>query len=73
MSGLTPRTEQFDEMPDNVVDIDALTDSEKLDLILQKMLKVEEMTATVIEQVKPTLDELMNSSLVKMLGLKKGK
>jgi hypothetical protein len=45
----------------------------KLDEVLEKMAKVEVMVATVVEQVKPTLDELMNSSFVKMLGIKKGK
>lgn len=52
-------------------DLNALED--KIDLILAKMEKVEEMTATVIEQVKPAIDDLMNSSLGKMLGIKKGK
>ncbi len=45
----------------------------KLDEVLEKMAKVEGMVVTVMEQVKPTLDELMNSSLVKMLGIKKAK
>lgn len=45
----------------------------KLDEVLDKMSNVEKLTADVIEQVKPTLDELMNSSLIKMLGIKKGK
>lgn len=43
----------------------------KLDEVLSKMSKVEEMIADVVTQVKPTLDELMNSSLIKMLGIKK--
>lgn len=46
---------------------------QKLDLVIEKMSSVEEMTAKVIAEVKPTLDELMNSSLIKMLGIKKGK
>jgi len=45
----------------------------KLDDVLERMNKVENMVATVLEQVKPTLDELMNSSFIKMLGIKKGK
>jgi len=45
----------------------------KLDEVLEKMAKVEDMTAKVIEEVKPTIDELMNSQLVKMLGMGKKK
>lgn len=41
--------------------------------VLDKMSKVEEMTATVIAEVKPTIDEFMNSSLGKMLGVGKKK
>jgi tetrahydromethanopterin S-methyltransferase subunit B len=45
----------------------------KLDEVLEKMKSVEKVTMDVMEQVKPTLDELMNSSLIKMLGIKKAK
>jgi len=36
-----------------------------------RMDKVEEMASKVIDEVKPTLDEVMNSSFMKMLGMKK--
>lgn len=49
----------------------ALSDTEKIDLILEKMVKVEAMVEKVIAEVKPTIDELMDSSLMKMLGMKK--
>jgi hypothetical protein len=55
-----------------------MTDAEKLDAILAKVTRIEErmdstesMVAKVVEEVKPTIDELMNSSLFKMLGMKK--
>jgi hypothetical protein len=41
--------------------------------ILDKMARVETMTVQVIEEVKPTIDELMKSNFVKMLGLGKKK
>jgi hypothetical protein len=57
---------------------DGMSDSEridaieaKVDLVLDKMTNVETMVAKVIAEVKPTIDELMNSSLFKMLGMKK--
>lgn len=37
----------------------------------ERMDKVELMTTQVIADIKPTLDELMNSSFMKMLGMKK--
>jgi hypothetical protein len=46
---------------------------EKLDRVLTKMDNVETITVKVIEEIKPTLDELMNSSLVKMLSVGKKK
>jgi uncharacterized Fe-S cluster-containing radical SAM superfamily protein len=46
---------------------------EKQDRILEKIAATEELIARVIEEVKPTVDELMNSSLVKMLGVGKKK
>lgn len=45
----------------------------KLDEILKKMNNVEAMTVKVIEEVKPTIDELMQSQFVKMLGMGKRK
>lgn len=39
--------------------------------IKTRMDNVEKMTTDVIAEIKPTLDELMNSSLFKMLGMKK--
>lgn len=39
--------------------------------IKTRMDNVETMTSQVIADVKPTLDELMNSSFMKMLGMKK--
>lgn len=41
--------------------------------IQAKMEKVETMTAEIIAEVKPTIDEFMNSSLGKMLGVGKKK
>jgi hypothetical protein len=39
--------------------------------IRERMDNVEAMTVKVIAEVKPTLDEVMNSSFMKMLGMKK--
>lgn len=39
--------------------------------ILDKMDNVEAMVGNIIAEVKPTIDELMNSQLFKMLGMKK--
>lgn len=43
----------------------------KLDQILEKISATEAMVEKVVMEVKPTIDELMNSSLFKMLGMKK--
>jgi hypothetical protein len=48
-----------------------MTTDEKIDLILEKIEKTEAMVTKIVEEVKPTIDELMNSSLFKMLGMKK--
>ena len=54
--------------------IERLVSIEKtVDAILAKMENVETHTLKVIEEIKPTLDELMNSSLVKMLSVGKKK
>jgi signal transduction histidine kinase len=61
---------------DSVTQHDAaniLSTEEKIDLILEKMVRVEAMVEKVISEVKPTIDELMDSSLFKMLGMKKSK
>jgi hypothetical protein len=39
--------------------------------ILKTMKATEALITKIIEEVKPTVDELMNSSLFKMLGMKK--
>lgn len=46
---------------------------EKLDSILEKMEKIESLVVKVVEEVKPTIDELMNSKLISMLGIGKKK
>lgn len=43
----------------------------KVDDVLDKSGKVETIAQKVAEQVKPTLDALMNSPIIKMLGVKK--
>lgn len=42
----------------------------KLDSVLDISRKVEEMVTKVADQVKPVLDDLMKSPLLKMLGVK---
>jgi archaellum component FlaC len=44
---------------------------EEVRQIRERMDKIEEMTTQVIADVKPTLDEVMQSSFMKMLGMKK--
>lgn len=44
---------------------------EKIDRILEMSEKVERLVSTVADQVKPVLDDLMKSPLLKMLGVKK--
>jgi hypothetical protein len=39
--------------------------------IRDRMDKTEALIAGVVDEVKPTIDELMQSSLFKMLGMKK--
>lgn len=43
----------------------------KLDNVVARMNSCETMVSRVVDEVKPTIDELMSSNLVKMLGLKK--
>jgi hypothetical protein len=50
-----------------------LTTEQKLDLILLKISQTEAMVTKIIEEVKPTLDELMGSQLFKMIGMGKKK
>ena len=59
---------------DRIVQHERLSNLEKnVSAILEKITATELLIAKVIEEVKPTLDELMNSSLVKMMGIGKKK
>lgn len=42
----------------------------KLDAVLAISVRVEEMATKVAGQIKPVLDDLMKSPLLKMLGVK---
>lgn len=42
----------------------------KLDAVLAISVRVEEMAQKVTDQIKPVLDDLMKSPLLKMLGVK---
>lgn len=51
-------------------DEDCGCDSCRIKRIEDDMAQIKAMVTKVIGEVKPTLDELMNSSVFKMLGLK---
>lgn len=68
----------MDRVDAQIMGDNARSTNERLDLLLaeviairERMDKTEAMVAGVVEEVKPTIDELMNSSLFKMLGMKK--
>lgn len=41
----------------------------KLDAIIESQSKVETLVTTILAEVKPTLDALMKSPMLKMLGI----
>jgi len=51
--------------------VDHNCDSCRILRIERDIAQIKDMVAKVVADVKPTLDELMNSSLIKMLGVKK--
>lgn len=62
-----------DESVCNVHSVNArLTTMEnKIDRVLTIAENVEKMVTTAVEQVKPVIDDLMKSPLLKVLGVKK--
>lgn len=67
------RLESQTEFENSEDDIRIKRLEERVELILEKMEKVETLVTKIVDEVKPTIDELMQSSLFKMLGMKRGK
>lgn len=80
MSVLSDGTKDFDypsaatrTVEERLLDIELTVDriEKGVNIILSAMDRTEQMVGKIIEEVKPTIDELMNSQLFKMLGMKK--
>lgn len=61
------------EMPKETTDMRLAAMEAKMDQILDIMENIQTNIGKAIDQVKPTLDELMKSPIVKMFGLNKKK
>lgn len=66
---------QIVEMHDDIVRLENEHKElkETLEFIKETMLRADTTIATVAEQVMPTINGLMESPMLKMLGMKKGK
>lgn len=55
----------------NPIGVQLIRIEQKLDEVLKTMARTEQMVEKVVDEVKPTIDDLMSSNLFKMLGMKK--
>jgi hypothetical protein len=70
---VTDEADILHDMRDQIVDLQLSVQriERGVNIIIGAIDRTEQMVGKIIEEVKPTIDELMNSQLFKMLGMKK--